>query len=189
MTTYIFEEVSRKFTKEGKCPKCGRHYKETQKFSQTINPYNVLPDNTIKTKEDILNEIYKEADAWLATPISPHKCPKSKKDIMEGLEYLSPKELEKLKTANEEIRKLFEECEAKCKNILSELNIYNKVFKIGNRLKKITRITPAIEYSFSKDKIFIQAYSENKREHIFEDTDYNYYTPSDIQIVGAEKDE
>ena len=151
MTTYIFEEVSRKFTKEGKCPKCGRYYKETQKFSQTINPYNVLPDNTIKTKEDILNEIYKEADAWLATPISPHKCPKSKKDIMEGLEYLSPKELEKLKSANEEIRKLFEECEEKCKNILSELNIYNKVFKIGNRLKKITRITPAIEYSFSKD--------------------------------------
>ena len=44
----------------------GKKRQETRKFWQTINPFNTLPDGSLKTADDIMREITAERAAWLA---------------------------------------------------------------------------------------------------------------------------
>jgi hypothetical protein len=59
-----FSEVAvkgtKRWTEDGK-----RKYK-TKKFFQTINPFNKNADGTQKSREQILEEINKEKNDWLA---------------------------------------------------------------------------------------------------------------------------
>ncbi|MDO6489280.1 hypothetical protein Q4503_16415 [Colwellia sp. 6_MG-2023] len=61
---YNFTEVSIKGVKKWK--EDGKNKQKTKKFFQTLNPYNRNSDGDIKTRAEILKEITKERDEWLA---------------------------------------------------------------------------------------------------------------------------
>lgn len=43
----------------------GKRRQKTRKFSQTLNPFNKNQDGSLKTREDILDELKGERDSWL----------------------------------------------------------------------------------------------------------------------------
>lgn len=61
---HTFTEVTIKGTKKWK--EDGKIKQKTKKFSQTLNPYNKNSDGTLKSRAEILVEIKKERDDWLA---------------------------------------------------------------------------------------------------------------------------
>jgi hypothetical protein len=61
---YIFQEVSVKGVK--RWVEDGKKRQLTKKFHQTLNPYNRNPDGSVKTRQEILKEITKEKNIWLA---------------------------------------------------------------------------------------------------------------------------
>lgn len=63
-TRYTFDEVSVKRTKRY-TDEDGKKRQKTRKFSQTLNPFNKNKDGSIKTYDQIMKEITKEADAWM----------------------------------------------------------------------------------------------------------------------------
>jgi hypothetical protein len=49
----------------------GKKRQQTRTFSQTINPFNKLPDGTIKDRGTIYKEICAERNAWMkAGPVN-----------------------------------------------------------------------------------------------------------------------
>lgn len=69
-----FDEVALNGTKAVKCAGCGRSVRRHQKFWQTINPYNRLPDGTPKTRIDILQELAQEVLDWRSTSETCSRC-------------------------------------------------------------------------------------------------------------------
>jgi hypothetical protein len=67
-TRYTFDEVSVKGVKRWKDPVTGKPRQETRKFFQTINPFNKNAVGVPKARDEILEEIKKERDDWLASP-------------------------------------------------------------------------------------------------------------------------
>lgn len=63
-TRYNFNEVSVKAIKRWIGPD-GKKKQKTQKFYQTINPWNKNPDGSVKTREQIMAEIKIERDNWI----------------------------------------------------------------------------------------------------------------------------
>ena len=61
---YNFTEVSIKGVKKWK--EDGKNKQKAKKFFQTLNPYNINSDGDIKTRAEILKEITKEREEWLA---------------------------------------------------------------------------------------------------------------------------
>lgn len=68
MTRYVFNEVAVKAVKRWKDPVNGKPRQETRKFFQTINPFNKNADGTPKTRDQIMVEIKRQRDEWLAVP-------------------------------------------------------------------------------------------------------------------------
>lgn len=68
-----FNEVSITRTKSRKCG-CGKRRTRTQKFFQTINPFNRTKDGVVKTREDIYRELEAEAYEWMKKPITCGDC-------------------------------------------------------------------------------------------------------------------
>jgi len=64
-----FQEVRLYATKSVKCPDCGKRLKRSRKFYQTMNPFNKLPDGTVKSADDIYRELRAQAKAWEATAV------------------------------------------------------------------------------------------------------------------------
>ena len=60
-----FTEVSLRATK--RWTENGKRRAKTQKFYQTINPFNKNAAGEMKTKDEILAEITAQRDAWLAS--------------------------------------------------------------------------------------------------------------------------
>lgn len=60
-------EVAVKATKRWTDPETGKKRQQTKKFWQTISPFNKNEDGSVKTREQILNEIKAKRDAWLAS--------------------------------------------------------------------------------------------------------------------------
>ena len=48
----------------GKCPVCGVRTRKQIRFEQTINPWNLNPDGTMKTRADIYRELGAEVKAY-----------------------------------------------------------------------------------------------------------------------------
>ncbi len=69
-----FNEVSIIAHKSLPCPKCHKRVKRQKKFWQTINPFNRIPDGTIKSREIIQDEITREAATWREKPELCSKC-------------------------------------------------------------------------------------------------------------------
>lgn len=63
-----FEEVSVKGTKRWKDPVTGKPRQHTRTFMQTINPFNKDNRGEPKLRDQILKEIKRERDEWLAVP-------------------------------------------------------------------------------------------------------------------------
>lgn len=63
-----FEEVSIKGVKHWKDPVTGRPRQRTRIFMQTINPFNKDDRGEPKLRDQILKEIKRERDEWLAIP-------------------------------------------------------------------------------------------------------------------------
>jgi hypothetical protein len=45
--------------------KDGRRRQKTEKFYQTVNPFNKNKDGSLKTREQIYKEVCQERDKWL----------------------------------------------------------------------------------------------------------------------------
>lgn len=59
-----FREVSIKATRKWK--ENGKRKQETKTFFQTMNPFNKMPDGTLKCYDQIMKEILEARDKWLA---------------------------------------------------------------------------------------------------------------------------
>ena len=60
--SYTFDEVKHTATKY--IMKDGKKVRRQKTFSQTINPFNVKEDGTVKTRLDIQRELVAEAKEW-----------------------------------------------------------------------------------------------------------------------------
>lgn len=69
-----FQEVTLMGRKAGKC-RCRKRRTRTEKFFQTLNPYNKNKAGEIKTRVEILEELSAEKSKWMAEPITCPTCP------------------------------------------------------------------------------------------------------------------
>jgi len=74
MPTYIFEEVKLYGSKSGKCSVCGKACTRSQKFSQTLNPFNKNEKGEIKTRQEIKEELCGELNEWRSKPPIHSRC-------------------------------------------------------------------------------------------------------------------
>lgn len=74
MPTYTFQEIFLSFSKSGICPSCGKRAKRSQRFSQTINPFNKNSEGQIKSREEIYAELHQRGKSWMQTPTFHAKC-------------------------------------------------------------------------------------------------------------------
>lgn len=65
VTRLRFEQVEIRATR--RWVENGKKRQQTQRFSQTINPFNKTSDGRIKDRETILAELRERRDAWLAS--------------------------------------------------------------------------------------------------------------------------
>ncbi len=74
ITRHSFREVAITRTKTGKCPHCGKSARRTEKFWQTINPYNRNAEGFVKTPGEITLELERHAMEWEAQIVEHAKC-------------------------------------------------------------------------------------------------------------------
>jgi TIP49-like protein len=73
-TRITFEVVKLITRKSGYCKKCGKYMSRSKTFDQTVNPFNKLPDGTIKTRDDVFQELLNESKQWKGIPVIHQKC-------------------------------------------------------------------------------------------------------------------
>lgn len=74
MPIYYFEEVKRIASKSGICTVCGKQATLSEKFTQTINPFNKNEKGLQKTRDEIVSELVLEMAEWRALPVIHRKC-------------------------------------------------------------------------------------------------------------------
>lgn len=74
MPTYIFEEIKLYGSKSGKCSVCGKSCTRSQKFSQTLNPFNKNKNGDVKTRQEIRAELQAELTDWRGKPPIHSRC-------------------------------------------------------------------------------------------------------------------
>lgn len=72
-TRVTFDEVSYRATKSGVCS-CGKRASRSEKFWQTLNPFNKNATGSPKTRDEILNELKESAQAWRNAPVRHARC-------------------------------------------------------------------------------------------------------------------
>lgn len=73
---YTFQEVTLVGKRKGPCTVCGRECTRTEKFFQTLNPFNKNADGTVKTRQDIVRELKPQVEAWEKANPTHVKCEK-----------------------------------------------------------------------------------------------------------------
>jgi hypothetical protein len=68
-----FPEVALRSTKSGRCA-CGKRRQRSEKFFQTINPFNVNALGKPKSAAEITEELKQERDTWRQEPITCDQC-------------------------------------------------------------------------------------------------------------------
>ena len=66
-----FQELKVYGSKNVKCSVCGKRVPRKKVFMQTLNPFNKLPDGTVKTTNDIYSELNLSIRQWR---MNPEKC-------------------------------------------------------------------------------------------------------------------
>lgn len=69
-----FQEVAIRSSKSGCCPRCDKRASRSEKFWQTINPFNKTADGRVKGRNDIYAELMIKRDAWAQEPVYHAKC-------------------------------------------------------------------------------------------------------------------
>lgn len=69
-----YEKVEFHAGKDGKCDVCGKHVVRRRTFWHTVNPWNTNEDGTMKTRDQILDDVIKEAVAWRKVPPVHARC-------------------------------------------------------------------------------------------------------------------
>lgn len=69
-----FKEIATRATKSGKCPVCGKKATVTEKFWQTVNPFNLDNQGIPKSASQIARENEKNAEIWKSEPAVHRKC-------------------------------------------------------------------------------------------------------------------
>lgn len=72
-TNIKFDKVEYQAFKVGQC-KCGKTRRRQKTFWQTQNPFNKNKKGKIKTRDEIYDELIKEAQAWGREPIICDNC-------------------------------------------------------------------------------------------------------------------
>ena len=70
-----FDEVKLKGVRRWKEPETGKPRQQTRVFMQTVNPFNKLPDGTMKDRQTIMAELIAERADWLT---EQHSVPQEK---------------------------------------------------------------------------------------------------------------
>jgi hypothetical protein len=73
-TRHTFEEVKLTVKATAPCGKCGKKCTRTKVFSQTLNPFNTNPDGSVKTRDQIMDELRPKAAHYRGGPIYHVKC-------------------------------------------------------------------------------------------------------------------
>jgi hypothetical protein len=60
-----FDQVKLKGVRRWKDPETGKPRQQTRVFMQTVNPFNKLPDGTVKDRQTIMAELIAERADWL----------------------------------------------------------------------------------------------------------------------------
>ena len=68
----VFDEIKLKATRRWIDPETGKKRQQTRTFMQTVNPFNRLPDGTIKDRATILAELHAERTDWLRQSAQQH---------------------------------------------------------------------------------------------------------------------
>jgi hypothetical protein len=63
MTTMRFQEVALRGVWRWKDAE-GKWHQQTKKFFQTLNPFNKTADGIVKTREQIMQALHAEREAW-----------------------------------------------------------------------------------------------------------------------------
>lgn len=75
MATVTFNEVSTHGSKSVKCAAgCGRTLKRSRRFYQTLSPFNKNAAGTLKTRDEIFEELLVERRAWVDEPETCKQC-------------------------------------------------------------------------------------------------------------------
>jgi hypothetical protein len=61
-----FDKIELKATRRWIDPETGKKRQQTKTFMQTVNPFNKLPDGTVKDRVTIMAELHAERRDWLA---------------------------------------------------------------------------------------------------------------------------
>lgn len=75
-----FHEVYFRMSKRGICAGCGKSAERTEKFFQTINPYNRNAAGIPKSSKEIMDELKQEAVVWRQKPVCHARCESLVKD-------------------------------------------------------------------------------------------------------------
>lgn len=71
---YTFQQIGITAKKSGKCPHCGKRATRSQRFEQTLNPFNMAADGIPKSEAHIIRECEAKRDAWLQKPTYHSNC-------------------------------------------------------------------------------------------------------------------
>lgn len=64
MSKIDFQEITIKAVRVGKCEKCGKRWRKTKSFTQTVNPFNRTALGAIKNSEEVYEDVRLEASNW-----------------------------------------------------------------------------------------------------------------------------
>ena len=59
-----FQRVTRRVTKRGTCPVCGKYVQRTTKIENTVNPFNRNSAGQVKTYDEVNDDVREKARAW-----------------------------------------------------------------------------------------------------------------------------
>ena len=158
MTTYNFQEVSVIAEKSGKCPKCGKTYTRKKKIWNTINPWNRNADGSIKTWDEVYENVLKDREEWLKEPIEPHNCK----------EKLPPEESNPLTV--DELNELIEYC---CQKQDEIIGLSAQIQNLRNEMKEKAKMLVGKTFDYMEHKHKGSKYYNEHRESKIEEV-YKY---------------
>lgn len=73
-TRHTFEVVNLTNKTTAPCGKCGKKCTRTKKFWQTLNPFNKNADGSVKTRDQIMDELSEKASQYRSQTIYHQRC-------------------------------------------------------------------------------------------------------------------
>jgi hypothetical protein len=68
MTTYRYEEVKHTAKRRVTCSVCGKKFNRQRTFEQTVNPWNMNPNGSVRTYQEVRAAVFALAQQWQPEP-------------------------------------------------------------------------------------------------------------------------